>query len=53
MNPEEIRQIGPYPVRRFIAQGGMAWVFEVTDPDSHHHVPLLLSPFGYSTYRGS
>ena len=28
-------------------------VFEVTDPDSHHHVPLLLSPFGYSTYRGS
>ena len=20
---------------------------------SHHHVPLLLSPFGYSTYRGS
>ena len=32
MNPEEVRQIGPYPVRRFIAQGGMAWVFEVTDP---------------------
>ncbi|MGB0639438.1 MAG: hydroxyisourate hydrolase [Myxococcota bacterium] len=28
-------------------------VFEVTEPDSHHHVPLLLSPFGYSTYRGS
>ena len=28
-------------------------VFRVTDPDSHHHVPLLLSPFGYSTYRGS
>jgi 5-hydroxyisourate hydrolase len=21
--------------------------------DSHHHVPLLLSPYGYSTYRGS
>ena len=21
--------------------------------DGHHHVPLLLSPFGYSTYRGS
>ena len=21
--------------------------------DAHHHVPLLLSPFGYSTYRGS
>jgi 5-hydroxyisourate hydrolase len=27
--------------------------FEVTSPDEHHHVPLLLSPFGYSTYRGS
>lgn len=27
-------------------------VFEVRD-DSHYHVPLLLSPFGYSTYRGS
>ncbi len=27
--------------------------FEVTDPARHHHVPLLLSPFGYSTYRGS
>lgn len=26
--------------------------FTVTD-DSHYHVPLLLSPFGYSTYRGS
>lgn len=28
-------------------------VFEVTAPEEHHHVPLLLSPFGYSTYRGS
>ncbi len=28
-------------------------VFEVTEPETHHHVPLLLSPFGYSTYRGS
>jgi 5-hydroxyisourate hydrolase len=27
--------------------------FEVTAPEQHHHVPLLLSPFGYSTYRGS
>ena len=27
-------------------------VFRVVD-GSHHHVPLLLSPFGYSTYRGS
>ena len=28
-------------------------VFEVADAAAHHHVPLLLSPFGYSTYRGS
>jgi 5-hydroxyisourate hydrolase len=27
--------------------------FEVTKPEEHHHIPLLLSPFGYSTYRGS
>ena len=27
-------------------------VFEVTG-DEHYHIPLLLSPFGYSTYRGS
>jgi 5-hydroxyisourate hydrolase len=25
----------------------------ITDPGKHHHVPLLLSPFGYSTCRGS
>ena len=28
-------------------------VFEVSAPDEHHHVPLLLSPYGFSTYRGS
>ena len=27
--------------------------FGINDPESHYHVPLLLSPFGYSTYRGS
>jgi 5-hydroxyisourate hydrolase len=27
--------------------------FEVTDPQQHYHVPLLLSPYGYTTYRGS
>jgi 5-hydroxyisourate hydrolase len=27
--------------------------FTLTDPDQHYHVPLLLSPFAYSTYRGS
>ena len=28
-------------------------VFTVSDPAQHYHVPLLLNPFGYSTYRGS
>ncbi len=27
--------------------------FHIDDADEHYHVPLLLSPFGYSTYRGS
>jgi len=27
--------------------------FDVRDPAQHYHVPLLLSPFGFSTYRGS
>jgi 5-hydroxyisourate hydrolase len=27
--------------------------FEVREPNAHYHVPLLISPFGYSTYRGS
>lgn len=27
--------------------------FGVADADQHYHVPLLLSPYGYSTYRGS
>jgi 5-hydroxyisourate hydrolase len=28
-------------------------IFEVKDARTHYHVPLLISPFGYSTYRGS
>lgn len=28
-------------------------LFRVEDPHGHLHVPLLLSPFGYTTYRGS
>ena len=31
----------------------VALQFAVERPDEHVHVPLLLSPFGYSTYRGS
>jgi hydroxyisourate hydrolase len=28
-------------------------VFSVQSTDEHYHVPLLLNPYGYSTYRGS
>jgi 5-hydroxyisourate hydrolase len=28
-------------------------IFEVLDATQHYHVPLLLSPYGYTTYRGS
>ena len=31
----------------------VAVIFHVLDPSDHHHVPVLLSPFGYSTYRGT
>ena len=27
--------------------------FRISDADAHHHVPILLSPFAFSTYRGS
>jgi 5-hydroxyisourate hydrolase-like protein (transthyretin family) len=28
-------------------------VCQIDDPGAYYHVPLLLSPYGYSTYRGS
>ena len=34
--------LGPVPVR-----------FGIADADQSYHVPLLVSPYGYSTYRGS
>ncbi|MEM8656446.1 MAG: hydroxyisourate hydrolase, partial [Pseudomonadota bacterium] len=40
--PEEPRFLDQIPIR-----------FGVSDAGAHYHVPLLLSPFGYSTYRGS
>jgi 5-hydroxyisourate hydrolase len=27
--------------------------FSIAEPDGHYHVPLLVSPWSYSTYRGS
>ncbi len=32
---------------------GVTIDFVVRDASQHYHVPLLLSPFGYATYRGS
>jgi 5-hydroxyisourate hydrolase len=43
----------------FLARGSASFypevtiTFEMTAPGEHYHVPLLLSPFAYSTYRGS
>ena len=45
--------------RYFDAQGGRGFypfvtiVFETAPGQEHYHVPLLLNPYGYSTYRGS
>ena len=44
--------------RYFAGRGAETFYPEVTitfsvTSDAHYHVPLLLSPFGYSTYRGS
>lgn len=38
------------------SEGFYPWVdvvFDVAAGGEHYHIPLLLSPFGYSTYRGS
>lgn len=47
--------VGPYfgeqQVDSFYQEVTIA--FNVNDVSQHYHVPLLLSPFGYSTYRGS
>ena len=43
--------VASYMPRAFFPS--VAVTFEVRDPVQHYHVPLLLSPFGYSTYRGS
>jgi len=62
--PEGELRVGTYRITfdtgaYFGAQGTKGFypeaaiVFAVEDADAHYHVPLLLSPFGYSTYRGS
>ena len=44
-------QTGAYLAETFYPE--VVVVFQITDPAARHHVPLLLSPYAYSTYRGS
>ncbi|MFK7870044.1 MAG: hydroxyisourate hydrolase [Roseobacter sp.] len=56
---ELVFMVGPYLDAQGVAAEAPRFLstipirFGISDPDSHYHVPLLLSPFGYSTYRGS
>jgi 5-hydroxyisourate hydrolase len=51
--------VGEYFAHQGVAKADPAFLgvvtvrFGVYDSSAHHHVPLLVSPFGYSTYRGS
>lgn len=63
IGPERL-EAGDYRLRfasgaYFAAQGTTGFypevvvVFTISDADQHYHVPVLLNPFGYATYRGS
>lgn len=63
IGPERL-EAGDYRLRfasggYFAARGEVGFypevvvVFTIADADQHYHVPVLLNPFGYSTYRGS
>lgn len=46
------RSLGvPLPVPTFFDRVPVR--FAIAEPDEHYHVPLLVAPWGYSTYRGS
>ena len=50
--------VGEYQERQGLETSDYAFLddvpvrFGVADPANHYHVPLVMSPFGYSTYRG-
>jgi 5-hydroxyisourate hydrolase len=46
-----LRRVGSLPDPAFLDVVPIR--FGIAAPDEHYHVPLLLSPYGYSTYRGS
>lgn len=56
---ELVFAIGPYFARQSVAVSEPPFLdripvrFTVTDPAAHYHIPLLVSPWAYSTYRGS
>lgn len=56
---ELVFAVGAYFRNRGLHSDGPAFLedvvvrFGVSNPDAHYHVPLLVSPYGYSTYRGS
>jgi len=64
LSPDTRLEEGTYRLRfevaAYFARGGRAAfypevvvAFRVGSGNAHYHIPLLLSPFGYSTYRGS
>jgi 5-hydroxyisourate hydrolase len=44
-------EIGNYFPQRFYPEVSVS--FAVRDDAAHYHIPLLISPFGYTTYRGT
>jgi 5-hydroxyisourate hydrolase len=64
LGPDRLQE-GTYVLRfetdaYFASSGVASWfypevtiTFQILNDADHYHVPLLLSPFGYSTYRGS
>jgi hydroxyisourate hydrolase len=46
-----------FDTEKYLGEGAFfpeaAVTFQVSAPERHHHVPLLLSPYGFTTYRGS
>ena len=56
---EIVFHVGDYFAAAGLAADGVPFLdrvpvrFGVSDPEAHYHVPLLVSPWSYSTYRGS
>lgn len=56
---ELVFEVGAYFAGKGVSDEGLAFLdsvpvrFAIADPGEHYHVPLLVSPYGYSTYRGS